>query len=412
MPKKARQLAPFEVRRIKRPGLHAVGGVDGLYLNVKPSGSRSWIQRVVVGGRRRELGLGSYPTVTLEQARDTAREYRRQVREGTDPVATRRDAQEALRAAEAKRRTFNEAALACWRSKSKEFKNAKHRAQWISTLKRYASPVIGLLPVDRIEIAHVLRVLEPIWESKTETASRLRGRIEAVLSWATVSEFRSGENPARWKDNLEHKLPKPSKVKRVVHHPALPWQEIGNFMADLKKRESMAPRALEFAILTAARSMEVRLATWDEMDLDLRLWTVPAEHMKAGRIHRVPLSKPAVALLKELPRFEESPFVFAAARGGSLSDSTLSSLTREMRINAVPHGFRSTFKDWCRSSTYFADEVSELALAHVSNDATRAAYARDELLPKRARLMEEWANFCGTVPQSGEVVPIRHGRQR
>lgn len=411
MPKKAHELAPYQIRRIKRPGLHAVGGVDGLYINVKESGARSWIQRVMVGGRRREFGLGSYPTVTLEQARARAREVRQQVWQGIDPVAARRDAQGALRTAEAKRVTFDQAAVTCWRSKSKEFKNRKHAAQWLATLKRYASPSIGSLPVDQIELAHVLAVLEPIWETKTETASRLRGRIESVLSWATVSGYRSGDNPARWKANLDQVLPKPNKLKPVRHHAALPWPEVGSFMVELRKRDGMAARALEFAILTAARSGEVRLATWDEIDLDATVWTIPGERMKAGLTHRAPLSAPALKLLKDLPRFEGSPYVFPAARGGPLSDMALSAVTRRMRVDAVPHGFRSTFKDWCRSSTTFPDEVSELALAHVSSDATRAAYARDELLPKRSHLMRDWAKFCGTLQRKGDVVSIR-GKKR
>jgi len=365
----------------------------------------------MVGGRRREFGLGSYPTVTLEQARARAREVRQQVWQGIDPVAARRDAQGALRTAEAKRVTFDQAAVTCWRSKSKEFKNRKHAAQWLATLKRYASPSIGSLPVDQIELAHVLAVLEPIWETKTETASRLRGRIESVLSWATVSGYRSGDNPARWKANLDQVLPKPNKLKPVRHHAALPWPEVGSFMVELRKRDGMAARALEFAILTAARSGEVRLATWDEIDLDATVWTIPGERMKAGLTHRAPLSAPALKLLKDLPRFEGSPYVFPAARGGPLSDMALSAVTRRMRVDAVPHGFRSTFKDWCRSSTTFPDEVSELALAHVSSDATRAAYARDELLPKRSHLMRDWAKFCGTLQRKGDVVSIR-GKKR
>lgn len=407
MPKKAKELAAYQVRRLKRPGLHAVGGVAGLHLQVTARGARSWILRVVIGSRRRDLGLGGYPDVTLEQAREKAREARALIEKGIDPADAKRAAQERLRAAEAKRVTFDQAALSCWRARSQEFRNAKHAKQWLSTLNLYASPILGNLPVDQIELAHVVRVLEPIWTEKTETASRLRGRIETVLEWAKASGYRNGgENPAKW-ETLKHVLPKPAKVRKVEHHAALPWQQMGAFMAELRKREGMGARALEFAILTAARSGEVRGATWDEIDFDAKVWTVPAERMKGHKTHRVPLSDAAVKLLEALPRMKGSPYVFHAPRGGKLSDMSLSAVTRRMGVDAVPHGFRSSFKDWARSSTAYADEVSELALAHVSDDKTRAAYARDELLPLRTRLMRDWARFCATVPSKAKVVPIR-----
>jgi len=256
--------------------------------------------------------------------------------------------------------------------------------------------------VNQIELAHVVKVVEPIWTTKTETASRLRGRIESVLEWAKASGYRNGgENPAKW-ETLKHVLPTPSKVRKIKHYAALPWQEMGAFMADLRNREGMGARALEFAILTAARSGEVRGATWDEIDLRAKEWTVPAERMKAGKQHRVPLSEPAVKLLKALPRFEGSPYVFPAARGGMLSDMSISAVTRRMGLDVVPHGFRSSFKVWCRTSTAYPDEVSELALAHVNSDATRSAYARDELVPQRQKLMTDWAKYCGTVPRKGK----------
>ena len=395
MPKKAKELSAKQVSDIKTPGLHAVGGVDGLCLNVKASGARSWIQRFMFGDRRREAGLGSYPSVSLKMARERGRELRDQAWRGIDPIAQRRAARDAQRLSEAKRVTFDEAAKRCHEARAHEFRNAKHKKDWISSLDRYASPKIGKLPVGEIEIAHVMSVLEPIWHDKTETATRVRQRMESVLSWATTSGYRQGDNPAQWKGRLEHVLARPSKLKKVTHHRALPWQEVGEFMAELRKRKGMASRALEFAILTAARSGEVRNATWDEVDLERCVWTVPGTRMKAGKDHRVPLSDPALAILKELPRFEGSDFIFSAPRGGPLSDMSISAVTRRMGVNAVPHGFRSTFKDWCRSTTSFPDEVSELALAHVSNDATRAAYARDELLQQRGLLMVAWAKYCG-----------------
>lgn len=406
MPKKAPELTAYQVRRLKRAGKHAVGGVAGLLLYVKPGGSRSWVLRIQVGDRRPDIGLGGFPDVTLEQARQRAREIRDQVYQGIDPLEARKAARDSLRASEAKRLTFDEAAKQCHKAKAHEFRSARHAQNWISSLTMYATPKIGSLPVDQVGLPHVVKVLEPIWTTKTETARRVRQRIESVLSWAKVSGYRSGENPAAWKDNLEHVLARPSKVRRVNHFPALPWQEIGAFMADLRQREGMGARALEFAILTAARSGEVRLATWDEIDLQAKLWTIPAQRMKGGRPHRVPLSDPAVRLLNALPRFEGSPYVFTATRGGPLSDMSVSAVCRRMEVNAVPHGFRSTFKDWARNATSYADEVSELALAHVSSDTTRAAYARDELLAKRTRLMRDWAKFCGAARTKGSVTPI------
>lgn len=403
MPRKVPEMSPVSVRRLARNGLHAVGGVAGLHLYVKPSGSRSWVLRVMVGNRRRDIGLGGYPDVSLERARERAREMRSQIQDGIDPVAAKKEAKEALIAADLKRMTFDQAATICWRAKSQEFKS-KHAAQWKSTLDRYASPIVGSLQVSEIEMPHVLSVLQPIWNTKTETATRVRGRMEAVLSWATVSGYREGENPARWQGNLEHALPKPAKLRKVQHFRALPWQQMGVFMQDLRKREGVGARALEFAILTAARSGEVRFAIWSEIDVPNKLWTIPGERMKAGREHKVPLSRAALTLLQALPHFENSEYLFPAPRGGVLSDMSVSAVTKRMNVDAVPHGFRSTFKDWARSSTGFPDEVSELALAHVNSDATRAAYARDELLSKRARLMDEWARFCGLVPQQGAII--------
>jgi integrase len=393
MPKKAKELSPLEVRRLEKPGLHAVGGVAGLLLQVTPTGARSWILRVTVGSRRRDLGLGGFPDVPLTDARDKAREARELIAQGIDPAEQKKAAKAALMAAEAKIITFNECARRYLKSKTKEFSNPKHAAQWESTLNTYASPFIGKLAVDKIEMAHIMQVLTPIWDSKTETASRVRGRVESVLSWATVSGFRTGENPARWKGGLDIVLPKPRKITKVKHHTALPWQEVPAFMPDLRKLGGMGAKALEFAILTAARSGEVRGATWDEIDLKGKLWTIPAERMKAKKAHRVPLNADALKLLKALPRLGGSNHVFPSARGGPLSDMTLSKALKSMGVDAVPHGFRSSFKDWARTSTRFADEVSELALAHVSTDATRAAYARDELLPQRTKLMDSWGDF-------------------
>ena len=407
MPKKARELTALHVKRIKEPGLYAVGGVDGLQLQVKESGARSWILRVKVGDRRPDMGLGGYPDVTLEQARERAREARDQIRHGIDPIAARRGVQAALKAAQAKALTFDAAAVLAHQARAQEFKNRKHAAQWLTTLQTYASPIIGTLPIEAVELAHIVNVLTPIWSSKTETATRVRQRIEAVLAWATVSGYRTGPNPATWTGNLEHALPKARKIKRVEHHAALPHHEIAEFLPKLRSHKGAGARALAFAILTAARSGEVRLATWDEIDFERKLWTVPAARMKAGKAHHVPLSDQALTIVKETPRTPGTNLIFASKTGRALSDNTLSKLLRDMGINAVPHGFRSTFKDWARSCTAYPDEVSELALAHVNSDATRAAYARDELLAKRTRLMREWAKYCNTMPRKGNVVSLR-----
>lgn len=406
MPSKPRELSALEVRRLKYTGMHAVGGATGLYLNVAKGGSKSWMLRVTIADKRRDIGLGSFADVPLVNARQKARNFRAQIEQGIDPTVERKAAKEALKAKHAKRLTFAEAARRCHAIKAPEFKSVKHSNDWINSLERHSLPILGNMQVADIELPHVLKVLEPIWYTKTETATRVRQRIEAVLSWAKVSGYRSGENPARWEENLKETLSAPSKIVKVKHFAALPWQEVAAFLVELRKRPGASAKALEFAILTAARSGEVRGAVWSEINISEKVWTIPAERMKAGRMHKIPLSNRAIELLNALPRFEGSEYVFTAPRGGKLSGMALLVLMRRMDAQAVPHGFRSTFKDWARSQTAYADEVSELSLAHVNNDRTRAAYARDELLAKRRRLMDEWARFCETMQSAGGVVPI------
>lgn len=403
-----------KTRRVGDPctAYHAVGGVPGLLLQCRPPssdrdvGARSWILRTTVGAKRRDIGLGGYPEVSLAEARESARLVKSRIREGVDPVAERKAKADALRLAQAKELKFAEAARRAHRAKTSAFRNKKHAKQWISTLETYAFPHIADLPVAQVELAHIMKVLEPIWHEKPETASRVRQRLESVISWATVAGFRDGENPARWDGNLKELLPPTSRVKKVKHHRALPWQEMGAYMMDLRARNGTSARALEFLVLTAARSGEVRHATWSEIDYEEAVWTVPAERMKAGKEHKVPLSDPAIALLKALPRLKDSEYIFPAVRGGPLSDTSLLAVNKRMEVEAVPHGFRSSFKDWARRSTSYPDEVSELALAHVNSDATRAAYARDELLPQRRRLMGDWAQYLSTARPGGVVVPI------
>ena len=407
MPKRAKELTAIEVKRLTAPGTYAVGGAAGLLMQVTPTGARSWVLRFRIGDKRRDMGLGSLVDVSLARAREKAREARELIQRGIDPVQERAEAKSANLAQQRKMLTFDQAARRFLASKTREFKNEKHAAQWASTLATYASPTLGKLPVDQIELAHIVQVLDGLWTEKTETATRVRGRIEAVLSWAIVSGFRSGDNPARWKGNLDAVLPKPTKLKNVQHHKALPASELPGFMKALRKREGMVARALEFLVLTAARSGEVRGATWGEIDLEARTWTIPAERMKAGKMHTVPLPADAVTLLEALPRFEDVPLLFPSARGTALSDMGLSAMMKRMKVDAVPHGFRSTFRDWCSEFTSYPHEVCEMALAHVIPSAVERAYRRGDLLAKRRNLMRDWSRFINTPPATGEVLPIR-----
>lgn len=403
------KLSAVAVQKAKAPGYYGDGG--GLWLQISKLGGKSWVFRFTQHGKTREMGLGPVHTVSLSQARVKASEFRAVVADGRDPIAERKAQQQHARLSAANAKTFDECATAYIEAHRAGWKNEKHGKQWSATLDAYASPVIGKLPASAVDTGLVLRILEPIWQEKTETASRLRGRIESVLDWATVRGYRAGENPARWKGHLDKLLPARSKVQKVQHHAALPYVEIGAFMAELRKREGVSARALEFSILTVARSGEVRGAMWAEFDLEGRVWTVPAERMKAGKEHRVPLSKEAVALLKALPRLEDCEYVFPAPKGGKLSDMALTAVLRRMeRADLTQHGFRSTFRDWAGETTAYPREVIEHALAHQLKDKAEAAYQRGDLLAKRARLMADWAKYCGlTKAAAGSVVAINQG---
>lgn len=410
MPKKAKELSAIEVQRLTKPGFHAAGGVAGLHLQVLPSGARSWVLRVVIGGKRRDMGLGGYPDVPLAMAREKARKARDDIENGIDPIAQRVAARSTLMAARGAETTFEQAARKFIEAKSAEWANAKHAAQWTATLETYAFPVVGKMQVRDVTLSHIVKILEPIWTTKTETASRLRGRIESVLDWATVRGYRTADNPARWKGHLDKILPKPGKVTKIEHHAALPYNQVAGFMADLAKREGMAARALEVLILTATRSGDVRGATWEEIDIDGALWIIPAARMKAGKEHRVPLSQQVIEKLRALPRLADNTLVFPAPRGGVLSDMTMTAVMRRMGVAAVPHGFRSSFRDWAGETTAYPREVIEHALAHQLKDKAEAAYQRGDLLAKRARLMADWAKFCDSaLAPAGEVVSIRRG---
>ena len=405
MPRKAKELSALEVNRLKVPGLWAVGGVAGLYLQVGKSGARSWILRAVVANKRRDHGLGGFPDVTLGMVREKARRARESIEQGQDPIAQRKQAISAAIALQATEKTFEEAARAYIDAHSDGWKNVKHRAQWSATLETYVFPSIGRLLVSDIGQVQVLNVLEKIWKTKTETASRLRGRIESVLAWAAVRGHRSGDNPARWKGHLDQLLPAPGKIKKVEHHRALPIDGMGAFIQALRQREGIAARALEFTILTAARSGETRGAVWEEIDLDLKIWTIPAARMKAGREHRVPLAESTILILNSLFNYE-SGFIFASPRGGQISDMSMTGVLRRMEVDAVPHGFRSTFRDWAAERTNYPRDMAEQALAHTLTDAVEAAYRRGDMLEKRRLMMQDWEAFCENSTKTGKVVSL------
>lgn len=388
------KLSALAVSKATEPGYYGDGA--GLYLQVSKTGSKSWIFRFTKAAKQREMGLGALHTVSLADARIKARDCRTILLDGLDPLDVRRGAQAADAIERAKTITFDECARAYIAAHRGGWKSSKHASQWENTIATYASPLIGEMSVAAVDTPLVVKILSPIWSEKTETASRLRGRIECILDWATVSQYRQGENPARWRGHLDNLLADPAKVAKVTHHPALPWQEISALMLAIRMREGIAARAIEFAILTAARSGEVRGATWDEIDMDAALWVIPAERMKAGREHRVPLSSSALSLLKATPRV--GAVVFPGKREASpLSDMSLTAVLRRMeRDDITVHGFRSTFRDWCAESVAnaFPREVCEHALAHSLPDKVEAAYRRGDLLDKRKMLMQAWADYC------------------
>ena len=394
-----------------RPGMYSDGG--GLYLQVARGGSKSWIYRFMLHGRSRDMGLGGIDVVLLAEAREKALEARKVVKAGTDPIEHRnvRQAQAAVDAATAK--TFRYCAESYIEGHKGEWKNAKHQSQWRNTLETYAYPIFGDVPVNVVDTAMVTRAIEPIWTTKTETATRLRGRIEAVLDWAKVREYRTGENPARWRGHLSNLLPKPSKVSKVKHHAALPYSDMYAFTKALREREAIAARGLEFLILTAARPGEVTGARWDEVDIDKAVWTIPGDRMKAGEEHRVPLNPSAVAVLRTMEKVRISDYVFPGQRDGRplWTDAMRRLLERMGHAGLTSHGFRSTFRDWTAERTAFPREVAEAALAHSNGNKVEKAYQRGDLFDKRRKLMDDWATFCSQPPtEMGKtVVSFRGG---
>ncbi len=432
MPKKAEELGPLAVSRLNTPGLHFVGGVAGLALQVLPSGGRSWVLRVTVGSKRRDMGLGGFPDVTLAGARDSARDARLKISKGIDPIDEMKRARHLLKLEQANAVTFEQAAKLYIDIHEPSWHNAKHTQQWRNSLANYAHPLIGQMLVRDIETRHVLEVLEPVWRSKTETATRVRSRIESVLNWCTTKGYRDGLNPARWKGHLENLLPKPGKVAKEEHFPALPIELAGSFMSALRDHHGSGSRALEFAVLTACRSDEVRGAVWGEFDLDTAEWVIPAERMKMKQEHRVPLSESALALVRsQLVAHQESTgldkpakndIVFTAPRGGSLSNGTLNAVIKRMvEVDArwkdpktdrtvVQHGFRSTFRDWVSERTSYPNDVAEMALAHTIPNKVEAAYRRGDLFEKRRCLMSDWAAFLAKAEKPAQVIDLMSKR--
>ena len=399
------RLSNRRIETLKAPGFYSDG--DNLYLDFKEPPSKNWVFRYKRGGRARDMGLGPWPLVGLAEAREQAIEARRKLRAGIDPIDEKKAARLALKLERAKVMTFKQGAEAYIAAHEAGWKNAKHAAQWPSTLQAYAYPVFGALPVSAVDTALVMKALQPIWGTKTETASRLRGRIESVLDWARTSGYRTGENPARWKGHLENLLAAKAKIARVEHHAALPYLELPAFIAELDRQDGLGALALKFTILTCTRTGEAIGAKWEEINLDERIWTIPAERMKAGREHRIPLSPPAIAILKTLKELPPSPFLFPANRRRPVSNMIMLMTLRRMGRGALTtHGFRSTFSDWCAERTNFASELREMALAHTVGNKVEAAYRRGDLFDKRRRLMEAWAKFATGPAAAGQVVPL------
>jgi integrase len=391
------KLTALDVTRAKTPGMYGDG--LGLYLQVGSGGARSWIYRFSLNGSERYLGLGSANAIPLKRARELAAEARQLRAEGVDPIDRRRSDRVAERIANAKTTTFAQCSTQYLMAHEASWRNPKHRQQWRNTLATYVLPTLGHLPVQAVDTDLVLKVLEPIWSKKPETASRVRGRIESVLDWATARELRQGENPARWRGHLEHLLASKSKIGPAEHHPALPYDEIGTFMADLRKRQSISARCLEFTVLTAARTSETIGARWDEFDLEAGIRTIPGARMKGGLEHRVPLAPRVVSLLRELYKHRASEYVFTGIKiGQPLSNMTMLKMLALMgRGDLTVHGFRSTFTDWAHEQTSFPGIVIDMALAHKVSDKVEAAYRRGDLFDKRRKLMEAWADFCSSA---------------
>lgn len=401
MPRLAKHLSAIEVKRLTRVGFHAVGTVSGLGLNITKEGTKSWVFRVAYGGQRRKIGLGGYPAVTLAQATEGARKLKMEISTGVDPIQAKKTIKSNLIADRAKAKTFEECAALFLATRT--FTNKKHGKQWESTLKTYAYPYIGKMLVGDIGIANIKAVLDPIWKTKTETASRVQGRIKSIIDYAIVSGYRDKSNPALWDGFLDSIYQSPKKLKVVEHMDSLPYSKLYNFLLALRKHDAMSAKALEFLILTAVRSDSVRSATWSQIDLNSKVWTVPKAFTKTKkRDHTVPLSKQAIKLLKSLERFEDTDLIFPSVTLKKLSDSSISKLMRDMYTNkeftdrAVPHGFRSTFRVWCLEQTTYSTELAELSMMHEVGDSVYKAYQRSDGLERRRTIMQDWSDFANS----------------
>jgi integrase len=401
------RLSHRKAETLKQPGMHSDGG--GLYLQVTEGSDgtprKSWLFRYTVAGRERQMGLGPLADVPLVEARKRALAAREMRRAGKDPIAERNASRAEVSVAFAKTMSFDDCATAYIAAHRAGWRNLKHASQWSNTVTTYCSPVFGKLPVQLVDVSFVLKAIEPLWTVKPETAGRVRGRIERILAWAKVRGYREGDNPAQWRGHLDHLLPARDKVRRVKHHAALPYAELPAFLAQLKIRDAVSARALEFAILTAARTGEVIGAKWPEFDLNSRVWTIPAERMKGAREHRVPLSYAAMTIIQQMSTTRQNDYVFPGDRRDALSNMALLMLLRRMnRTDITAHGFRSTFRDWVEEQTDTPRAVAEMALAHSIGNAVEAAYRRGDLFEKRRILMAKWSNFCeSTLDASAKV---------
>ncbi len=427
MPKIAKELSAVDVRRLGA-GMHAVGGVAGLHMQVTDSGARSWLLRVRIGEKRREVGLGSFPEVSLARARERAAEAKDAIRAGIDPVEERKAARAALVAAQRRGKTFAEAWEGYAAQKVKEFSTEKYREQWRVSVETHALPEIGKMAVQDVTLQDVQRILVPIWESRTVTASKLRQKIEGALNWATAQGFRTGDNPARWRGNLDMVLPAASKVSDAKSYPALQLDDVGRWWQALRGREGMGAAALRFQAMTATRAGAIRFAAWSEIDLQARMWTIQpgrqaSKIAASDRAKRIPLTDEMVALLEALPRFEGNDLVFPAPRGGALSDATLGKVMRSIHEadvkaggkgfvdaatgeQAVPHGLRSTFRTWIAERTRFDGDMAEIALFHKVGSKVQQAYERSDQVEKRRGMMAAWGRFL----HGAQVVELQGAR--
>jgi integrase len=396
------RLSAVKVEKAKEPGMYCDGG--GLYLRVADGGSKQWIFRYVTAGRMHDLGLGAVHTFTLAEAREEARKARQLRYQGIDPITYKHEQRAASVAAAASTMTFRQCAEGFIRDNEASWSNAKHRLEWERSLAKYALPILGSLPVNSRDTPLVLQVVKPLWERVPETASRVRGRIENVLGWATVHHYRSGDNPAVWQGLLEHALP---QVTKGDHHEAMPFADVPAFMAELRQETAIHARCLEFTILTAARLGEAQKATWDEIDFDNEAWVIPAARMKGGKEHRVPLSAATLSILQAMQEIRQGDYVFSGHTGKPIGKNMPLKLLNKLTGNgATVHGFRSSFRDWAAERTSFPREVAEMALAHAIPSAVEAAYRRGDLFEKRRRLMDAWADYCGKS-QGAKVMALR-----